>query len=47
MIAYTVPAIYGDEGGVTYPQDDPLIAFTRAHCKKALRHEELLSQTKS
>lgn len=47
MIVYTVPAIYGDEGGVTYPQDDPLIVFTRAHCKKALRHEELLSQTKS
>ena len=37
---------YGEDGSVTYPADDPLIACTRAHFRRPLRHEEFLTKTK-
>ena len=46
MIVYPVPAYYGEDGSVTYPADDPLIACTRAHFRRPLRHEEFLTKTK-
>lgn len=45
LIVYTVPAYYADDGSVTYPADDPLVLYTKAHFRRSLRHEELL-QTK-
>ncbi len=46
MIVYTVPAYYGEDGGVTYPTDDPLITYTRGHFRRPLRHEEFLTKIK-
>lgn len=46
MIVYTVPAYYGEDGGETYPDDDPLIVYTREHSKRPLRHEEFLTAGK-
>ncbi len=45
MIVYPVPAFYGEGGGILYPDDDPLIAFTRTHARRPLRHEGFLHGT--
>ncbi len=45
MMVYCVPALYGDNGAVRYPEDDAIILFTRAHLKRPLRHENFLTGT--